>query len=153
MINTKEVYNTLRDKAYDSTVEALYMLSDYRGSTYIYDAISERADSRVDIYTRDLIEWAGNHICDIDSAADELGKPDSFLGWIQQAQFIVFERELYEGLDEAVIIKAWRIASEYAEEVTDEQADQINDLNFVIDNNNRISDIEDEVKQILNIEE
>lgn len=152
MINTKTKYEELRNEADDNTIEALYMLNDYRGSSYICDAISERADSNVDVYNYDLIEWARNHICDIDEAAEELGKPDSFLGYIQQAQFIVNERNLYEGLESAVILQAWNIASEYAEEVTDEQADRLDALDMIIDNNNRVEDIESEVKNILGIE-
>lgn len=152
MINTKNTYNTLRDKADDATVEALYMLNDYRGSSYICDAISERADSNVDIYTSDLMHWAANHICEIDDAAEELGKPDSFLGYIQQAQFLFNERNLYDGLGDAIVIEAWKIASEHAEEVTDEQADRLDALDSIIDNNNRVEDIESEVKNILGIE-
>lgn len=152
MINTKNKYEELRNEADDNTIEALYMLNDYRGSSYICDAISERADSMVDVYTYDLLEWAKTHICEIDEAAEELGKPDSFIGYIQQAQFLFNERQLYDGLNDAIIIEAWRIASEYAEEVTEEQADKLDALDMIIDNNNRVEDIESEVKNILDIE-
>lgn len=152
MINIKNKFEELRNEADNATVEALYLLNDYRGSSYICDAISERADSMVDVYNCDLIEWAKNHICEIDDAAEELGKPDSFLGYIQQAQFLFNERKLYDGLGDAIIIEAWRIASEHAEEVTEEQADRLNALDSIIDNNNRVEDIESEVKNILGIE-
>lgn len=153
MINTKEKFEQLRNEADDNTIEALYMLNDYRGSSYICDAISERADSNVDVYNCDLIEWAKSHICEIDEAAEELGKPESFIGYIQQAQFIVNERNLYEGLEKAIILHAWKIASERAEEVTDEQAEKLDIMDSIIDNNNRVEDIESEVLEILGIEE
>lgn len=153
MINTKETYNTLRDKADDATVEAIYLLNDYRGSSYICDAISERADSNVDVYTSDLMEWAKTHISEIDEAAEELGKPESFIGYIQQAQFLFNERQLYEGLESAIILHAWKIASERVEEVTEEQADRLDAMDSIIDNNNRVEDIESEVWEILEIEE
>ena len=152
MINTKNKYEELRNEANDNTIEALYMLNDYRGSSYICDAISERADSNVDVYNYDLIEWAKSHICEIDEAAEELGKPDSFIGYIQQAQFIVNERNLYEGLESAIILHAWEIASERVEEVTQEQADRLDAMDSIIDNNNRVVDIESEVNNILGIE-
>lgn len=159
MINTKEVYNNLRNKANDNTIDALYMLNDYIGSSYICDAISERADSMVDLYTNDLMEWAKTHISEIDEAADELGMPNTdnaagsvITALIMQAQYLVNERNLYDGLDNAIIIEAWRIASEHAEEVTEEQADKLDSLDSIIDNNNRVEDIESEVLEILEIE-
>lgn len=152
MINTKNKFEELRNEADDNTTGAFWMLNDYRGSTYICDAISERADSNVDIYNWDLIEWAKSHICEIDEAAEELGKPESFIGYIQQAQFIVNERNLYEGLEKAIILHAWKIASERVEEVTEEQADRLDAMDSIIDNNNRVEDIESEVKNILGIE-
>lgn len=160
MINTKNRFKELHNEADDNTIEALYLLNDYRGSSYICDAISERADSMVDVYTYDLLEWAKTHISEIDEAADELGMPntDNAAGsvinaLIMQAQYLVNSRNLYDGLNNAVILQAWSIASERVEEVTEDQADKLNALDAIIDNNNRISDIEDEVKQILNIEE
>lgn len=153
MINTAKRFEELYNEADDNTIEALYMLNDYKGTSYICDAISERADSCIDIYNSDLIEWAKSHICEIDEAAEELGKPDSFIGYIQQAQFIVNERNIYEGLESAIVLNAWEIASKYAEEVTEEQADKLDAMDSIIDNNNRVEDIESEVKQILNIEE
>lgn len=153
MINTKEKYEQLRNEADDNTIEALYMLNDYRGSSYICDAISERADNNVDVYNYDLIEWAKSHIYEIDEAAEELGKPDSFIGYIQQAQFFVNERNLYEGLEKAIILYAWKIASERVEEVTEEQAEKLDAMDAIIDNNNRVEDIESEVLEILGVEE
>lgn len=153
MVNTKNKFETLRNEANDNTIEALYLLNDYRGSSYICDAISERADSNVDVYTSDLMEWAKTHIAEIDEAADELGKPDSFIRYIQQAQFIVNERNLYKGLESAIILHAWKIASERVEEVTEEQADRLDAMDSIIDNNNRVEDIESEVLEILRVEE
>ena len=153
MTNTKEQFEQLRNEADDNTTAAFWMLNDYRGSSYICDAISERADSNVDVYNYDLIEWAKNHICEIDEAAEELGKPKSFIGYIQQAQFIFNERNLYEGLESAIILQAWKIASERVEEVTEEQADELDAMDSIIDNNNRVEDIEAEVLEILGIEQ
>ena len=129
--------------------ETTALFSDYKNSSsYICDAICERADSRIDIYTRDLLEWAGNHISDIDTAAEELGKPDAFLGYIQQAQFIVFERELYEDLQNGILWAIYKAAEEYAEEITEEQENLLDELADSINNNNRFEDIIEGVKAI-----
>ena len=153
MINTTEKFKQLRNEADDNTIEAFGMLNDYRGSTYICDAISERADNNVDIYNYDLIEWSKSHIAEIDEAAEELGKPDSFIGYIQQAQFLFNNRNLYAGLESAIILQAWELASERVEEVTEEQAEKLDDMALIIDNNNRVEDIEIEVLDILGVEE
>ena len=159
MINTKNRFEELRNEADDNTIDALYVLNDYRGSSYICDAINERADSMVDVYTYDLLEWAKTHICEIDEAADELGMPntDNAAGsvinaLIMQAQYLVNSRNLYDGLNNAVILHAWSIASDRVEEVTEEQADKLDALDMMIDNNNRVEDIEGEVLEILGIE-
>lgn len=118
------------------------LFADYEdSSSYICDAISERADSRIDIYTRDLLDWAGNHICEIDEAVNELGKPDSFLGYIQQAQFLFFERELYEDLENGILWACYESAKEYAEEITEEQNKEIEELAESLDNNSRFEEI------------
>lgn len=153
MISTKENYNNLRSKADDNTTEAFEMLNNYYRSTYICDAISEQADNNVDFSNYDLIEWAKSHICEIDEAAEELGKPDSFIGYIQQAQFLFHERNLYDGLESAIILYAWKIASERVEEVTAEQAEKLDAMDSIIDHNNRVEDIESEVLEILGVEE
>ena len=137
MLNLETLQNEI-----NASDETKYLFADYENSSsYICDGISERADSRIDIYTRDLLDWAGNHVCEIDEAADELGKPDSFLGYIQQAQFLVFERELYEDLENGILWACYEAAKEYAEEITEEQNKEIEELAESLDNNSRFDEI------------
>lgn len=122
--------------------ETTCLFSDYAdSSSYICDAITERADSRIDIYTRDLLDWAGNHICEIDDAVNELGKPDSFLGYIQQAQFLYYERLMYNELENGILWACYEAAKEYAEEITEEQNKEIEELAESLDNNSRFDEI------------
>lgn len=122
--------------------ETTSLFADYQdSSSYICDAISERADSRIDIYNYDLIEWAKSHICEIDEAADELGKPDSFIGYIQQAQFLVFERELYNELENGILWACYEASKDYDEEITEEQNKEIEELAESLDNNSRFDEI------------
>lgn len=155
MINTTKQFETLRAEASDNAINALYLLNDYRGSSYICDAINERADSNIDIYHNDLFEWAKSHIAEIDEAAAEFGIPEerTIIGLIQQAQFLENERNLNEGLESALVIYAWQLAKDMIQEVTEEQADRLNAIDTVIDSCNRVEDIEAEVKEILEIED
>ena len=121
------------------------LFADYKdSSSYICDAILERADSLIDIYNCDLIEWAKMHIGDIDEAADELGKPDSFIGYIQQGQFIYYEHILYDNLEDGILWAAYNELEEAGiEEITEEQKQEIEDFCSGLDNNNRFEDIKE----------
>lgn len=129
--------------------ETTCLFSDYAdSSSYICDGINEKADGLIDIYNYDLIEWAKGHICEIDEAADELGKPDSFIGYIQQGQFLYYERLMYNELEDGILWACYDAAKEYAEEITDEQNEQIKELAESLDNNSRFNEITDGIALI-----
>lgn len=154
MINTKERVKELESKADDATMELVDSVFDqYSGN--IADSISEYADSNVDIYNSDLLDWAKEHLGDIEEANKEFGTPEDgdIIKQIMQAQYIVMERELLDSIKEGVVLKAWKVASEYTESVTDEQAQELDNMDIYIDSNNRIDDITDQVKEILDSED
>ena len=129
--------------------ETTCLFSDYAdSSSYICDGINEKSDGLIDIYNYDLIEWAKGHICEIDEAADELGKPDSFIGYIQQGQFLYYERLMYNELEDGILWACYDAAKEYAEEITDEQNEQIKELAESLDNNSRFNEITDGIALI-----
>lgn len=122
--------------------ETTCLFSDYAdSSSYICDAIGEKADGLVDVYNYDLIDWAKSHIAEIDEAAEELGKPDSFIGYIQQAQFMYYEHLIYDELDNGILWACYEAAKEYAEEITEDQNKEIEELAESLDNNSRFEDI------------
>lgn len=154
MINTKERVKELESKADDSTMDLVDIVFDqYSGN--ISDSISEYANNSVDVYNSDLLDWAKGHLGDIEEANKEFGVPKDgdIIKQIMQAQYIVKERELLDSIKEGVILQAWKVASEYKESVTDEQAQELDDMDTVIDANNYIDDITDQVKEILGIED
>lgn len=154
MINTKERVKELESKADDATMELVDSVFDqYSGE--IYDSISEYANNNVDIYNSDLLDWAKEHLGDIEDANKEFGTPEDgdIIKQIMQAQYIVMERELLDSIKEGVVLKAWKVASEYTESVTDEQAQELDNMDIYIDSNNRIDDITDQVKEILDSED
>ena len=129
--------------------ETTCLFSDYAdSSTYICDGISEKADGLIDVYTYDLIEWAKSHISEIDEAAAELGKPDSFIGYIQQGQFMYYEHLMYDELDGGILWACYEAAKEYAEEITEEQNKEIEELAESLDNNSRFEDITNGIASI-----
>jgi hypothetical protein len=128
------------------------LFQDYKNSSmWICDAISERADSMVDIYYYNCLEWAKSHLNDIEDANAELGVPEDgdIIKQIQQAQFLVNERDLYDNLRDGILWAIYKEALTYSEEVTDEQAEALELLADKIDNNTRMDAIEDGVREIM----
>lgn len=144
-------------KEYESDNDLLYRIEDYTHTpdSYICDIISEIADSETDIYYSGLIDWLQND-CDavenIEYALQEFGTPTTntgtgktpdFMKILQQGQYYGHEQHLYENLNE--IGKVWLLAylkdKENLQEITDEQAEFIDDLNT--DSNDRFSDLLD----------
>lgn len=132
------------------------LFQDYKNSSsYICDAISERADSMVDIYYCDCLEWAKSHLNDIEDANAELGVPEDgdIIKQIQQAQFFINEHDLYDNLRDGILWAIYKEALEYAEEITDEQAESLELLADEIDDNTRMDAIKDGVREIMQPDE
>lgn len=138
-------------KEYKSNNDLLYRIEDYINceSSYICDTISEIVDSETDIYYSDLINWLrndSNSVESIENAVKEFGidsKNFDFMKLIQQGQFYQNEQQLYENIN--AIGKIWLLAylrdKENLQEITDEQAEFIDDLDT--DSNDRFSDLLD----------
>ena len=125
-------------------------------SGYICDCISEYADSEVDIYYSELLDWAKTHFDDINEAAREFGTPQEFdiVKVIQQGQFYANELELYNQLDD--IKKAFvyvALLDNGIEEISEEQDEALQDIADNADNNTRIEDLRDETLEAIKQEE
>ena len=123
-------------------------------SGYICDIITEIADNNVDIYYSDLFEWAKNNFSIIEEANEEMGAPNDITKQIQQGQFLAFERELYDNLEDNLkyfmydyIEKNLKI-----EELTEEQNEKLLDWDFS-DNNEQLENLIDHINEILEEEE
>ena len=125
---------------------------------YISDIITEIADSNVDIYNNDLMEWAKGNTNYIEDAMREFGTPEDenghpdFMRIIMQGQYYMYEQDLYNNIED--ILKCW--AYSYIEdnynltELTEEQNDEIEFLNY--NNFEKLEDIENELKNIFESE-
>lgn len=117
-------------------------------SGYVSDIITEIADNNVDIYNNDLMEWAKGNTYYIDRAVDELGRPDTIEDEIRQGQYIAYQEDLYNNLED--ILKYW--AYDYIEnkynitELTEEQNDEINFYNYT--NVDRLEEIKGMIEDI-----
>lgn len=144
-------------KGLDSKVLDLFDSGvDYNGCYYICDMISEVADSFVDIYTSNLLDWAKNNYSYIEEALDEFGTPtDSngrvdFLKIISQGEFLYYESLFYDNLDEFIkyYILKYLIDNEII--IDDDNLNRLLDTdNAYIDNNNYLEDIDSYVEEFL----
>ena len=118
---------------------------------YICDIITEIADNKIDIYYSDLFEWAKYNFDIIQEANEELGTPTDITKQIQQGQFLSYERDLYDNLED--IIKFY--IYDYIEkdlnikELSEKQIEEIeNEIDFS-DNNEQLENIIEKVNEIL----
>lgn len=89
-------------------------------SSYIGDAISEFADSNIDIYTYNLFDWAKTNYNYIEQGVAEFGideKNFDFIKLIQQGQYLQLTQDLYNDIDEIIKMLAFY-----------EMIEQLNDL-------------------------
>lgn len=125
----KTIYEMMKDTEKMMNGSSVDMVENYYNtSDYITDAINEHADSMVDIYTSDLMDWAGNNFWAIDEAMDELGCPSSFIDIVRQGQYYQYSRDMYEDLGDICKLSALRMLSDEIENGLILTNDQIEDI-------------------------
>ncbi|OUP61693.1 hypothetical protein B5F14_01685 [Faecalitalea cylindroides] len=109
---------------------SIIMVEDYyKTGHYITDCMSWASDDLVDIYTKDLLDWACDNYDMIDESINELGQPDNFLDIIRQGQYYSNDKQMYEDLNEIVKLSALYMIDD------NEQKDNLNevDIDKIID--------------------
>lgn len=111
---------------------------------YICDIVNELADSNVDVYNSDLLEWAKNNHSYIDEAVAELGHGKDFINDIQIGQYYNNNNEIYDNLKEYLRYFAYDylLNTKGIETIKDEDIENIDSELDYIDNNNHLSDVE-----------
>lgn len=124
-------------------------LRDYSNG-YICDIITEIADNNVDIYYSDLFEWAKNNFSIIEEANEEFGTPNDITKQIQQGEFLAFERELYENLEDNLkyFIYDYIEKDLKIKEITEEQNENLLDWDFS-DNNEQLENLIEHINENL----
>ena len=143
MTNLNELLNELKENIYDTSEDFIFTYS-ASSSAYICDAITEFADSKVDIYYSDRAKWFGEHWGLVNDANDELGSTGDVMQDIAQAQFLYYERQLRGDIENIVLA----LASQYLidnglEELNDAQSNNLNHITYQIDENSNLDDIAD----------
>lgn len=149
-INVKDIMQNLKD---NSTAD-IGRLCDYSGHAYICDAISEIADNDTSIYYADIIKFISENVEAVNDAIAAFGwdgcGSDLYKAG-QMAEYLSIEHALYDDLENAV--KLWAadyIRYNYSEEISSEAWEEIaNRCDSEIDNNNRLWDIEEIVKDVI----
>ena len=146
--NIKELYNEIKLELGDR-------LQEYDGSQYICDAVTEIADSNVDIYYADLFEWVKHNWEYVDIACNEFGMPNSnnsniIIKLVQQAQFYRNEEILYSELDESMLAYCYNyILNNFDfETITEEQKEEIESKCFNVDHNDTLEDFEEFIQEL-----
>lgn len=144
-LNVKEIKEELKGHVWDTYCDCICDYSD----GYICDIISEIADSHIDIYYNDLFDWAKGNISWIEEANEELGTPTDIIKQIQQGQYIAYEQEMYDNLNDMIqlFIYDYIYNTLNIEEITEEQKEEIDMLNY--DNNDKLENIIDDINEIL----
>lgn len=132
-------------------------LADYcEQSTYVCDAINEIVDSDCPVYWSGLMKWFNeepNSQDYVNEAVNEY-RPEEFdimrammWGWCKQA-----EEKIYEEKNDGLLLAAYVLIrdSYKLEEITDEQAEEIENIDF--DRIETFSDLQNEVESIIHPE-
>lgn len=117
---------------------------------YICDIITEIADANIDIYYYDLFEWAKNNFDIIEEANAEMGAPNDIIKQIQQGEFLAFERDLYDNLEDSLKYFMYDYIEKdlEIEEITEEQNEKLLDWDFS-DNNEQLENLIDHINETL----
>ena len=107
-----------------NSVSVIMVEDYYKTGHYITDCMSWASDDLVDIYTKDLLDWACDNYDMIDESINELGQPDNFLDIIRQGQYYSNDRQMYEDLNEIVKLSALYMIDD------NEQKDNLNDADI-----------------------
>lgn len=127
-------------------------LNDYRESDmYIGDAVVEIADGNVSIYYSDILNFISENVEAVEDAINEFGW-DGCGGTLhkagQMAEFLQNEREIYDHLEDAMLLLAvdhLRYDRNEDSEICEELADLIREWASEIGNNDRCSEMAERI--------
>lgn len=127
------------------------VLNYYDTGNYISDCIHEQAENEISIYTWDLIDWARNNYDYIDEAIRAFGKPDNFLDYIRQAQYLEADERMHSDALEIIQLSALLFIRDREEGLDESDVDSImNGLRDDFDEFDEIKDfVNDEIDLIL----
>lgn len=129
---------------------------DYGDSTYVYDAISEIADSNVSIWNKDIFDNAGNlYFSGAYEEANAQGLMEGSNDMIRHLQAAWYEyntQQLYHNLDALVFNYAATHLNNQGIEIDKDQEEALEDALENFDHNGRFDDIIDTIHETIDLE-
>ena len=134
-------------------------LNDYRDtSAYICDAVAEIADNNTSIYHADIMSFLSKNPEAVEDAIREFGW-DGCGGTLEKAaqmgEYMTIENDLYSNMADALVLCAAHFIRYdlKIEEIPEELADLIREWADDADNNDRMNEIPDKIREYLFPEE
>lgn len=156
MKNVIEKMEELKNGLDDEVLDLFDTGVDYNGCYYICDMISEVADSFVDIYNDDLLDWAKNNYNYIEEALDEFGTPQDnngkadFFQMIRQGQYLYYDNLFYDNIDNFIKYYVLKYLIDNKISIDDEKLEELLEVDSTdVDNNDYLEDIDNYVEEFL----
>lgn len=119
-------------------------------SGYICDVITEISDNNIDIYYYNLFEWCKNNFSYVNDWIDECGSSGDIIKDIQGGQFKQISNELYENMEEMLLLFAYDYLYNNNIKLNDEQLEELEEDIARLDNNDRLEDIIEIIEDMRN---
>lgn len=114
---------------------------------YICDVITEIADNNVDIYYSDLFEWCKGNFGYVNDWIAECGSSGDIIKDIQGGQYKQISDELYENMEEMLLLFAYNYLFTNGIILNDEQLEELESDISIMDNNNTLDEIIDVINE------
>lgn len=114
---------------------------------YICDVIAEISDDHVDIYYSDLFEWCKGNFGYVDEWLEECGSSGDIIKDIQGGQYKQISDELYENMEEMLLLFAYNYLFTNEIILNDEQLEELESDISIMDNNNTLDEIIDLINE------
>lgn len=119
-------------------------------SGYICDVITEISDAHIDIYYNNLFEWCKNNFSYVNDWIDEYGSSGDIIKDIQGGQYTQISDDLYENMEEMLLLFAYDYLYNNDIKLTDEQLEELEENIATLDNDDRLEDIIEMIEDIRN---
>lgn len=139
----KSIFELIKEIKEHNTMERVDIsaLCDYNGGKYLCDILNEINDSNIDIYYSDLFEWATDNFSYINEAKQEFGTCEDITKEIQQGQYLQNQEEIYNNLNDMLLIYIYNILKENKiEEITEEEQDTCEQIACDMERNDTLYD-------------
>lgn len=144
----KERKEELKNNLYDTYCDRICDYSD----GYICDIITEISDSHIDIYYDNLFEWCKNNFDYVNDWVAECGSSGDIIKDIQGGQYQQISGELYENMEEMLLLFAYDYLFTNEIILNDEQLEELESDISIMDNSNRLEEIIDKINELANEE-